>query len=126
MKEPVVVDSACLIGLERIGHLNVLTALYDPIMAPPEVAREYGSLLSWLWVEAPTDRALITALRMLVDDGEAEAIALACERGHRIILDDRQARSVGKPYGTQNYRHGRSPRAGKTPLHYSRLATATG
>ncbi len=31
----------------------------------------------------------------MIDDGEAEAIALAQEQKCRIILDDRQARSVG-------------------------------
>lgn len=36
---------------------------------------------------------------MLVDEGEAEAIALAYERGFQIILDDRQARSVAKNLG---------------------------
>jgi predicted nucleic acid-binding protein len=36
---------------------------------------------------------------MLVDDGEAEAIALAVERDYRIALDDRQARLVGSNLG---------------------------
>jgi predicted nucleic acid-binding protein len=36
---------------------------------------------------------------MLVDSGEAEALALACERQWTIVLDDRQARSVGKRLG---------------------------
>jgi predicted nucleic acid-binding protein len=36
---------------------------------------------------------------MLVDDGEAEAIALARERGSKIVLDDRQARLVGSNLG---------------------------
>ena len=39
MKEPVVSDSTCLIGLERIRDLNILPALFAPIMIPPEVER---------------------------------------------------------------------------------------
>ena len=39
MKEAVVCDSTCLIGLERIGELGILPALFEPIMIPPEVAR---------------------------------------------------------------------------------------
>ena len=31
---------------------------------------------------------------MMVDEGEAEAIALAQEKGLRIILDDRKARAI--------------------------------
>jgi len=96
VKEAAVVDSACLIALERIGQLAVLTSLFEPIYAPPAVEREFGSSPPWLIVEAPQDQALVVALKMVVDDGEAEAIALACERRCRVILDDRQARSVAK------------------------------
>ena len=41
MKEPVISDST-LIGLERIGELRILPALFDPVMIPPEVEREFG------------------------------------------------------------------------------------
>ena len=99
MKEAAVVDSACLIGLERIGRLDILPALFDPVLIPPEVAREFGISLLWLRVEAPTNLPLLSALKMLVDDGEAEAIALAGERGCKIVLDDRQARLVGSNFG---------------------------
>ncbi len=99
MKEPVVVDSTCLIGLERIGQLDVLTALFDPITVPPEVAREFGVPLPWLNVETLADGAMVSALKLLLDDGEAEAVALAHYRGDRIILDDRQARSVAAKLG---------------------------
>jgi uncharacterized protein len=99
VKEPVVTDSTCLIGLERIGHLDILPALFAPILIPPEVQREFGTLLPWLTVEIPADQALVAALRLLVDDGEAEAIALAHEQGRRIILDDRRARSVARGLG---------------------------
>jgi hypothetical protein len=37
VKIAAVVDSACLIGLERIGRLDLLPALRDPIFAPPAV-----------------------------------------------------------------------------------------
>jgi predicted nucleic acid-binding protein len=99
VKEAAVVDSTCLIGLERIGRLDVLPALFNPILIPPEVEREFGTSLPWLSMEAPTDLALLSALKMLVDDGEAEAIALASQRDCRIVLDDRQARLVGTNLG---------------------------
>ena len=35
----------------------------------------------------------------MVDDGEAEAIALAYEKGWRIILDDRHARKIAARLG---------------------------
>ncbi len=75
MKEPVVVDSTCLIDLERINSLDILTTLFDPLFAPPEVEREFGASYPWLKIEAPADHALVDALKMLVDDGEALRLA---------------------------------------------------
>lgn len=99
MTEPIVADSTCLIGLERINALNVLPALFEPIFISPEVEREFGVTLPWLRTEAPVDYALVAALKLLVDDGEAEAIALASGLKLKIILDDRQAREVAKRLG---------------------------
>lgn len=97
----VVCDSSCLIALERIGHLDLLPALFNPIQAPPAVREELGSSPEWLRVEVPSDRALVTALGMLMGPGESEAVALASERGLPIILDDRQARAVARKLDLQ-------------------------
>jgi uncharacterized protein len=99
MTNPVVADSTCLIGLERIEHLDILPALFEPILIPPAVQQEFGISLPWLQVEVPTDQGMVVALKMLVDQGEAEAIALAYQRKLQIILDDRQARSVARNMG---------------------------
>lgn len=96
MREAVVCDSSCLIALERIGHLDLLPALFDPLQAPPAVHQEFGASPHWLRVERPADRALVTALGLLMGPGEAEAVALAAERELPIILDDRQARAVAR------------------------------
>ena len=80
MKEAVVSDSTCLIGLERIGELNILPQLFDPIMIPPEVEREFSAKFSWLQIKNLTSGVLVAALRLTVDAGEAEAIALASEK----------------------------------------------
>jgi predicted nucleic acid-binding protein len=99
LKETVVVDTTCLIGLERIGRLDVLPALFESVMIPPEVAREFGASLSWLKIAIPANQALLSALKMLVDDGEAETIALASEHDCKVVLDDRQARAVARHLG---------------------------
>ena len=93
MKEPVVSDSTCLIGLERIAELNILPVLFDPIMIPPEVEREFGTKFSWLQIENLKSSLLVAALQLVVDAGEAEAIALASEKSCLLISDDKQARS---------------------------------
>ncbi len=99
VKEAAVLDSACLIGLERIGRLDLLPSLLEPVYAPPEVEAEFGSLPAWLKVEKPHDLGMIAALRLIVDPGESEAITLAYEKGIRLILDDRKAREAATRLG---------------------------
>lgn len=99
MKEPIVLDSTCLIGLERIGQLDILSELFEPIIVPDEVKKEFGRSFSWLNVETPSNITLISSLKILVDDGEAEAIALALEKNCKVVLDDKQARSMAKRLG---------------------------
>ena len=99
VKITAVVDSACLIGLERIGHLDLLPALLEPVMAPPAVGLEFGPLPPWMIVRAPVDVGMVAALRLVVDAGESEAIALAYETGTRILLDDRKAREAARRLG---------------------------
>lgn len=99
MKPSIISDSTCLIGLERIHALEVLPALFDPIVIPQEVHREFGIDMTWLHVEPPSNVAFVTSLKLVIDDGEAEAIALAYEKGWRVILDDRHARKVAKGLG---------------------------
>jgi len=99
MTAPAVADSTCLIALEQIGYLDLLPALLKPLQIPPAVAHEFGSAPPWATVTPPTDTALVKALKMMIDDGEAEAIALACDRQWRVILDDLQAREVAQQMG---------------------------
>ena len=99
MKEAVVSDSTCLIGLERVGELDILPALFDSVMIPPEVAREFGGTFAWLKVENLANHLLAVALEMVVDAGEAEAIALASEKNCLLITDDKQARAAEKNLG---------------------------
>ena len=101
MKEIIVSDSTCLIGLERINQLELLPALYYPIVIPPAVQEEFGRTFPWLRLDKPTNKGLVTSLKLLVDRGESEAIALAYERRYRLIVDDRQARKLAQQMGIQ-------------------------
>jgi predicted nucleic acid-binding protein len=99
MKELVVVDAACLIGLERIGHLDVLPSLFGPILIPPAVANEFGHPLPWLQVQSPANKLVVTALRTFLGGGESETIALAQEVNALAVLDDKQARRAARQLG---------------------------
>ena len=99
VKIPAVLDCACLIGLERIGKLDLLPALLEPIIAPPAVIQEFGSRPDWITEVTPSDRGMVAALRLIVDLGESEAITLAYEKGVRLIIDDSKGRLVAQRLG---------------------------
>jgi predicted nucleic acid-binding protein len=94
LKEAIVTDSTCLIALERLGRLDILPSLFEPIYAPPEVSREFGTSLPWLQVVELADPDRVVFLSASVDAGEAEAIVLARERGLKVVLDDLRARRL--------------------------------
>jgi predicted nucleic acid-binding protein len=93
----VVADASPLIGLVKIGHVDVLAALYGAVVIPPRVAAELASPKrpaeirgfmasrpAWLSVRAPSRLEAIADL----DAGELEAISLAKELGADLLLID--------------------------------------
>ncbi|OGX85953.1 DUF3368 domain-containing protein [Hymenobacter lapidarius] len=96
MPELIIADASCLIVLTKISQLDLLRQLYGT--ATPTVAAEYGlPLPTWLKQEAATDAARQQLLALLVDAGEASAIALALEwPGCTPILDDYKARKTAE------------------------------
>jgi predicted nucleic acid-binding protein len=100
LSQQAVTNSTCLIGLERIGQLNLLPQVFAVIFAPPTVAAEVKTPLPWLRVQAVQNTAVTATLRTQMDAGEAETIALAMELSDVIlILDDKKARRVAQQIG---------------------------
>jgi predicted nucleic acid-binding protein len=107
MREAIAVaDSGPLIGLTRIGQLELLPRMFSEIIAPPEVWREVTikgrglpgayeiSQVKWITIQTPSSQ-LVQPLSILVDAGEAQAIALAQTTPDCIILlDDARARKI--------------------------------
>ena len=104
----VIADSSPLIALARINQLNLLHHLASRVIVPPAVWSEVtvkapeapgASVVreaTWLEVLNP-DRALVEALAILLDRGEAECIALAqTTTNSLLLLDDSRARRVGE------------------------------
>ncbi len=103
-------NSSPLIHLAGIDRLNLLREWYSEVLIPPAVwrevveegegrsgAREVGEAASqaWIRVVATTDDALVRLLRRDLDDGKAEAIALAVEQPCDVLLlDECEARTV--------------------------------
>jgi len=111
IKHALVADSSPLIALAVIDALNLLPRLYHRIIIPPAVWHEVtvaGAGLpgadavraaTWLEAEQPPEPA-IAPLQLLVDRGEAGAIALAqAHPGTILLLDDAKARRVAESLG---------------------------
>ena len=103
-----IADSGPLICLARINQLELLPRLFSKILVPPEVWNEVTvrgqghpgaydvSQVTWLTIQAP-DPQLVKPLGILVDAGEAEAIALAQTMDDcTILLDDARARKIAQ------------------------------
>lgn len=103
-----IADSGPLICLARINQLELLPRLFSKILVPPEVWNEVtvrgqghpGSYevrkVTWFTIQAP-DPQLVKPLSILVDAGEAEAIALAQTMDDcTILLDDSRARKIAQ------------------------------
>lgn len=107
-------NSSPLIHLAAIDRLSLLHGFFDEVVIPPAVWREVveegrgrpgasevreAVEQAWIKVVVPTDDALVRLLRRDLDDGEAEAIALAVEQVPVVILlDESEARTVASTF----------------------------
>ncbi len=112
MINPVLIaDSSPLIALAIIEQLELLPRLYRRVLVPPAVWHEVTIAgqnlpgaqtvrqLAWVDIQAPEPQSL-QLLAILVDRGEAEAIALAQGiAASTVLLDDAQARRVAERLG---------------------------
>jgi uncharacterized protein len=112
MTNPIIIaDSSPLISLAIIEQLELLPQLYQRVLLPPAVWEEVTvqgvglpganavSKITWIEIQTP-EAKLLEPLSILVDRGEAEAIALAQSiPGSIVLLDDAQARRVAERLG---------------------------
>jgi predicted nucleic acid-binding protein len=105
-----VANSSVLIALSTIGQLELLSRRFpEGVLVPQAVWREVvetgkgqpGSeevaSASWVVVREARDKALVSLLRRELDEGEAEAIALAREEQvSAVLLDEKDARRVAR------------------------------
>ena len=109
----VVSDSSVLIGLSSIGRLALLHDKYpDGVLIPVAVwtevveqgekrpgARKVDQA-DWITVYDVKNWEMVQILKMELDEGEAEAIALAREvEADVVLLDERDARRAAKHLG---------------------------
>ncbi len=98
MPETAIVDTSVLIALEKINLLDILCKVYGEIILPEAVISEFGTpaidCYSIKKVESPLVKLLMDDLN--IGRGESEVIALAREKGMKVIIDDLKARKVAE------------------------------
>ncbi len=100
MIKDIIADSTCLIALDRIGRLGILSKSFKKVYIPPGVEKEFGKKVGWIIVRPAKSQTLVKALLTQIDAGESEVIALALEmKKSCVILDDKKARRIAKDLG---------------------------
>lgn len=107
-----VVDTSPLIYLAQVDRLDLLRRGADDILIPPAVLQELRAkpgrgtskietaYRTWLRLETPLNQKVVEVLRLELDAGEAEAIALAIERSaDRVVMDDLAGRRCARRLG---------------------------
>jgi predicted nucleic acid-binding protein len=97
----VVSHTSPIINLAAIGQLALLQPLYSRLIIPQAVYQEIAvtgagepgarevQALNWITRYTVADHALVSALSVELDPGEAEAIACAVElKAERLLIDE--------------------------------------
>ncbi|HEY9706338.1 MAG TPA: DUF3368 domain-containing protein [Allocoleopsis sp.] len=103
-------NSSVLIALSSIGQLELINQRFpDGVIIPQAVWKEVVETgtgragakqvakAAWLTIIPVTNIPLVSLLRLELDEGESEAIALFLEQPHQaILLDEKNARKIAK------------------------------
>ncbi len=101
MQNIIVADTSCLILLKKIGHLDLLEALFGRVLITKHIADEFREdLPEYLSIENPKDKYYQQLLERILDIGEASAIALCIENpGCLLIIDESKGRNEARKLG---------------------------
>lgn len=108
----IVSDTSPISNLLLIDQIQLLPDLYEEVLLPTGVAEELRRMEAakdqvsrllqsdWITVKTVADRGLYEQLRLRLDYGESEAIALAVElQADLLLIDETKGRRVAKSYG---------------------------
>lgn len=107
----VVSNTSPIMNLAVINQLTILRMLYGKIIIPEAVLHELFSVVpeifnpstiqTFPWIEKrnPENKLLAKSLKLELDDGEAEAVAMAIElKSGLLLLDERKGRRVASRF----------------------------
>jgi hypothetical protein len=99
----VVSDTSPVTNLIQLGYLQLLHQIFGIVILPEAVFEELCQIpeqkaileqQGWIFIQKPSDTAWVEILKLELDRGEAEAIALAVElKAAALIIDERQGRN---------------------------------
>ena len=108
----VVSNTSPIFYLSSINSLDLLHQIYGEIIIPLAVFNEITDVgntdpsativpkLSWIKTQTVTNQSLVNQLKINLDQGESEAIALALElKANRLLIDERLGRKVAAQSG---------------------------
>jgi predicted nucleic acid-binding protein len=110
----IVSDASPIICLSAVDHLDLLRQLYGQVWIPESVREEISrpgshqpgvaelQAASWILSKSARNEVLVRALEGELDQGEAEAIALAVElEAELLLIDERRGRKVASRLGVR-------------------------
>ncbi|MGB3191873.1 MAG: DUF3368 domain-containing protein, partial [Limnoraphis sp.] len=110
----VVSNTSPISNLAKVEQLNLIYQLYGRILIPCAVHEELldrragdtviTAVRSALWIDIQSvqNQRLVDDLKIRVNVGEAEAIALAIEvKADRLIIDERLGRQTARDFGVK-------------------------
>lgn len=106
----VISDTSVISNLLRINHLFLLPIIFGQATIPPAVEQELGRMSEpvpfslsdhpWLQVQPLNDYQIASQLRLQLDPGESEAIALAEEfHADLLLIDEAKGRKIAQERG---------------------------
>ena len=106
----IVSDTSPLVVLFKSGLLFILKEVHKEVLVPEAVERELrrkpeGTIIfsdnPWIKATEVKNIELVKVLMLVVDEGEAEAIALALHSSARILIDEKRGRNVARKLGLE-------------------------
>ncbi len=97
----IISDSTALIILFDLDRVELLENLFERVYITPiifdEISVKYPVVLPpFIEIEKLKDNGIFNVLKILLDLGESEAIALAKEKNLTIIIDEKKGRKIAK------------------------------
>ncbi len=104
MNKVIISDASCLIALDEIGQIEFLKSVFPQIVTTNEVSAEFGKELpTWISVKTLQNSAKRNELELVLDAGEASAIALALENPKHsiLIVHEKKGRKIAKQHNLE-------------------------